>query len=586
MAANWISPQEIARFDWQAYLWVKADEGADWKWDYENLEGAIMCAASHAKLGCVTQLRNKHFVEIKLNGAFSRAEFNGDHQAMIMNVLQKNREIPIERDMFHTKKRKGRVIKKTKTKKCAKLEELYKNIPIIQPTSEWLEKRSTYEKLKAQLPSIIDKALTNPLQNSNGTCGVYLGLQLKEKPIVNYVGSTTDWKQRENNHVYLSTLDENDDSNLDGDNCDEDHCDEQVKFKKNAKDFHKHIVTNKFVWGKDIILIFICECPEGLQMFLEADVFDYLTSLSSSKTVEVDLKNSCRPLKDIYTVDSFATIYQISREGDPNRYAGSTMYDKFFERQNKHDKRAFHEKSKCKLYTWMRSITEDKWDDSINMLPIEVVPSYMRFEREKLFIDKNDLVRNGLNTMNIGSEEKPEQREERLAKQRLQRANETDEERKTRLAKEREWREKRIANETTEQKNARLQKIHEDYTKRSANETTEQKAARIQKGREWRAKKIANETTEQKAAILQKGRERQAKIRSNETVEQKEARLQKGRERHAKKMESESVEERKIRLAKLSEKDKKKRAEESEEDRKKRLANQREKDKEKREKKD
>lgn len=183
------------------------------------------------------------------------------------------------------------------------------------------------------------------------------------------------------------------------------------------------------------------------------------------------------------------------------------------------------------------------------------------------------------------SQETPEKRSERLAKQRergrRKRAEETQEQRAARLTKQRERIRQARALETPEKRAERLVRMREKGRQSRAMESATRREARLKAARDRAAQrrsekkaakaaarieaakarrreanrvrqslKRAVETDEQLEERRTISRERQARRRSMETLEQREARLKKNRERQAMQRASETDEQREQRLKK------------------------------------
>lgn len=394
------SALEIARTDYQAILWLIEDEDLDFN-DYEHLEHIIMAIASKNNLKSINDLRAMHLNNEGLTKLYRRVEFDKKLHVMIEKVFKKTRDILIELTVKPTKP------KKTKKQKDKELDDIFKDVPTLEPTPEWIEKLKIYQDLKENIPNFFNKIKDNPFDGyieMATDCGVYLGVEIKNGLfIINYVGSSINVDTRALDHKTMCYLVSDDQ---------EDEEEDVKKFKYHACDFHKYVVNNNLIWDKDQFLIPVIEVPQGLEKLLEADVYDYLKS-SECNLVNVDLKNQHRPMKAEHTIHSMAAIYEISEfnEDDTNRYGGSTMLSKYFDREDQHFGIGFGTKpSKNKLYKWMQDLKAKDLHHDIQMKPILKCPIYMRFEQEKKFILENDLIENGLNKLNVNMT--PEERKE------------------------------------------------------------------------------------------------------------------------------------------------------------------------------
>ena len=420
--------EEIAVFDWQAVLWLTQEDDFDfteggakpprssqlcWEADFNNLDDIIIAVASKNKFKSLTQLIPKHFNELGLMKAYSKKIFDHKLQNMFTAVMKNTRNLDVELD-------KKIIRTKSKKEKEKELKEIFKDVPVLEPPEEWVQKREKYEELKEMIPTIIENLKENPLaakiELTTG-CGVYLGVELKNHTIIiDYVGSSNEYHKRELVHILSSSPNEVKDDNdvLELGNVISE-CSSNDKFKKYSSDFHKHIIGNDLKWGEDIFLIPIIECPVGFETLLEADVYDYLSSPINC-TLNVELKNTYRPLTDGVDVNSLAAIYEISTFNalDPNRYGGSVSFHRYCDRRDDHFRIGFGEKeSTKKIYKWIfgakplkraRALQQMKADNlhqNIQMKPVLVVPIYMRFDQEKKFIKDNNLVENGLNMANV-----------------------------------------------------------------------------------------------------------------------------------------------------------------------------------------
>lgn len=171
-----------------------------------------------------------------------------------------------------------------------------------------------------------------------------------------------------------------------------------------GRKFHKYLKANNLEFGKDVVMIPIIKFACGFETLLESDTFDCFKAAEKAGNDNVKLLTKDRPLQKKFTVDTWSYIYKyedfgkeikIDKVYDDPLYIGST--NEISRRNAEHDRDCYRLKKNKKFYKYLRNINDKSWPDNIKIVPIEVCPLFVQFQREKFYIDKYNMVADGLN---------------------------------------------------------------------------------------------------------------------------------------------------------------------------------------------
>ena len=375
-----ITPDLIENFDSDAWLKKREEEKVGWKWDDDERLNSVFCMMKMFKITDPSQLKIKHFSRAKVWGAYCTKEYDNKHSVMIAKVLQKF----------------GYQINSSKfeTHMTAKdLKEYFSKFNYVKyvETPEDLRNKNETIMLLSEIQLIGNDILNNPLgmgitfteyEIDNGVGTVYISVIVKSLKII-YNGSTNEFQKRMWEHKFA------------------------ISSETEAKKFHKYLNDNNLVYNKDVVMIPVLKTALGHETLAEAALFDFFQAAEKVNKNKVELLTKDRPLKKKYNINSLTNIYKYQDfeeveeveevEDSKPLYVGSA--NDFSKRKKDHVFDCYKRKRDNKFYKYIRTIQEDSWPLNIKMVPVELCPIYLRFQREKFYIEKYDLIENGLNSV-------------------------------------------------------------------------------------------------------------------------------------------------------------------------------------------
>lgn len=557
---------DVENFDSAAFLARRAENKMAWRWTPDNRYEAILYLLKINGLESASQLTVNHFARSRFDRAYSQKknpEFHS-HSDMIIKTLA-HRGIALDPARFKP------------TMKALKQERdgVLSSVPLYTPPDETGALRRNICDVEAMLPEapgVVADLITSlgggcdhaslgllspgvtvrsDVFNADHTGVVYVAVVVSPARVI-YVGSSTHLWERVKTHK------------TGGNNGDD-------------REIYKYLVDNNLVIGEGVVIVPIWTGQVGFETLMEAACYDALKVVQDDGGDEplVNLQNRCRPLKVGVGISTLSFIYEM-RENERLLYIGST--NNFYERRVRHIRNCYKDQVGNKLYNHIRSINDTAWpEDLIKMVPIEKVPIYFRYRREKELIEQHDLINCGLNSGNlcVTPSEKKEQsviyqkqyheqhREQRLEMHKAYYETHKDELKAYRKehsqeisARMKTWR----ANNSEHRANyiedwrARNAEHVANYTKeytekRKHNMTQEEKERISQRSREQYQQKIANMTDEERKKFYEDKRRKHHESRRKQkealTKEQKEQISKRNSERYQQKMANMTDAERK-----------------------------------------
>ena len=491
-----IPTSEINGFDCKAFEdWNERTKGVKNKWCNNTRYSLICYIMKRFELSSVCEISIEHFKMIGCKAAFwsdgKDPQFQNKHSVMITQVL-KERGIIVDDTKFKT------VLSKEEK------QELFKNVPIIELSPGYARDRCETLLIKSELNLIIEELLANPFECeldeftfSSDWSIVYIAVVENDLKII-YVGSTLDLDERIKQHLFDTHI-------IDSES------DENRGYK-----FHSYLANNKLKVNENVFIIPVFKCPRGMERIIESDLYDKLKTAEETGG-NVELQNMKRPMDDNFNIDSLSTIYKFIDEDvgieDP-MYVGST--NDFWRRKAQHKVDCFSKKSKNKLHTYMRSVKEDSWAKNIKMIPIELVPFGMQYEREKMYIHKYDLIENGLNSadVHLTKENKLEKRKEQWMAYKERNA-EKEKERHKKYREENKEKMNAKSREYGQKNRESLNQMAREYRKNNPEKVKESLQKSKEKHKEKNKEKIKQYYEANRDEINLKKRERRALKKAN-----------------------------------------------------------------------
>lgn len=301
------------------------------------------------------------------------------HSAMIKDVFQKLK-IQVDENKFKLCSKDMQKINEDNANK------LWEAALVYSPTETELQnKKDAIIIIKEEIPKIVQDLNENGINNFlsyrfdkfEDDAIVYIAYQHSTKKIL-YVGSSNDFSHREGSHKSLF------ETSLVG--------------KRYSTEFYNYVKENN-TSSKDIEIIPILKCELGFEKLFECEFYDLFKLIQDNPLIK--LLNGPRPFRNIFSIESQSLIYAFVDDMDNEKilYIGST--NDSHERMITYVKNCYVDKHQTKLFKFVIQRGPEEWPASIRMKGIEQCPIFLRFHREKFYIDKFDVIENGLNAQNI-----------------------------------------------------------------------------------------------------------------------------------------------------------------------------------------
>ena len=539
-----VDPLDVQNFDSASFLARRAELGTRWRWDNDNRYEAILHLMHINNLQSASQLKVIHFTKGRFDRAYSQKiniEFDNLVSVMVVKTLA-HHGITLDPARFK------QTVKERK--------DMLASVPVYTPpdeNGELLRNRCDVEAMLPEAPGIVADLVTSlgstdcdyaslgllapgvtvqsDVFNGDHTGVVYVAVVVSSGCVI-YVGSTTHLYERVKTHKIRGN---------NGDN----------------KDLYKYLADNNLVIGEGVAIVPIWTGPVGFETLVEAACYDALKAIHDDGGGEprVTLQNGCRPLKLGIDINTRSYIYEIS-QGDKRLYIGST--NNFNQRKARHNHNCYTDKVGNKLYSHIRSINDTVWPEGlVKVTPIELVPIYVRYAREKQLIVEHDLINNGLNSANLHCT--PQEKKEHVITYNADHKEE-------RSAYNKQYRISHREEIDARQKVNRkiYYESHKEDIKAHRQEHREEIATKMKK---WR-----NDNVEHRANYMETWREKNAehvknytnayteKRKQTQTKEQKEQISQRNKERYKQKMANITDEERNEMREKKNKADRERRA--------------------------